>query len=350
MKRVYGYAVLIAGLVVMLSGTPSWGQAPAGNDTSDSFFNTGGGTGALGSVPFGIRNTAYGYIALFNNLGGSENTAYGVNALFSNTHGGFNTAIGNEALAGNTTGGGNTAIGVVALSANTTGLDNTAIGHGALRSNNGGYNIAVGSQSGSNLRSGDHNIYLGSFGPATVGSESDTLRLGSTQTRAFIAGVFGTPARGKSVVIDPDGQLGTKVSSARYKRDIAAMGASSDKLLQLRPVTFTYTADQQKVRQYGLIAEEVATVYPELVTRTSTGEVEGVDYEALIPMLLNELQRQKKELHEVAELKAQLQRQQQKMASLEAALVQMLAQQTQTRNVETYTASLAGLPDGQTGN
>ena len=110
------------------------------------------------------------------------------------------------------------------------------------------------------------------------------------------------------VVIDTlTGQLGTaSPSSARYKRDITAMGTQSDKMLELRPVTFAYTEDAAGVRRYGLIAEEVATVYPELVTRLATGEVQGVRYQELIPMLLNELQRQQRELAEVATLRKEL--------------------------------------------
>ena len=155
---------------------------------------------------------------------------------------------------------------------------------------------------------GDDNIYLGSpGGPAT---ESDTLRLGSAQTRAFVAGVAFTPVtRSKAVRIDGSGQLGVLVSSARYKRDIEAMGTRSHELFTLRPVIFRYREDPGGMQQYGLIAEEVATVYPELVTRTATGEVEGVDYEALIPMLFNELQRQQqvqeRQQRELAVLKAQ---------------------------------------------
>ena len=105
------------------------------------------------------------------------------------------------------------------------------------------------------------------------------------------------------------GQLGTLSSSARYKRDIQPMGAHSHKLLQLRPVIFRYTQDAQGERQYGLIAEEVAKVYPELVTRNAQGQVEAIRYQELTPMLLNEVQRQQRQLaaqaKEVAELKAQ---------------------------------------------
>ena len=118
------------------------------------------------------------------------------------------------------------------------------------------------------------------------------MRLGSDQTKTFIAGVATTPVSGTNVTIDANGQLGTLLSSARYKRDIETMGARSEGALKLRPVTFVYKQDEQGVRQYGLIAEEVATIYPELVTHTATGEVQGVRYQELIPLLVNELQRQ----------------------------------------------------------
>src|SRR5262249_32446741 len=161
---------------------------------------------------------------------------------------------------------------------------------------------------GCHTLAGDDTIYVGSpGGPAT---EPDALRLGCPQTRAFVAGVAFTPVtRSKAVRIDGSGQLGILTSSIRYKRDVEAMGAGSQELFTLRPVIFRYKEDPDGIRQYGLIAEEVAKVYPELVTRTATREAEGVDYEALIPMLLNELQHQQqvqeRQQKELALLKAQ---------------------------------------------
>jgi Chaperone of endosialidase len=128
------------------------------------------------------------------------------------------------------------------------------------------------------------------------------MRLGQDQTRTFIAGVASVPVSGRAVLISSTGQLGIRASSARYKRDIEPLGAHSQGLVQLRPVTFHYRQDPQGERQYGLMAEEVATVYPELITRGATGEVESVQYEALIPLMLNELQHQQAQ---VAELRAQ---------------------------------------------
>jgi len=144
--------------------------------------------------------------------------------------------------------------------------------------------------------SGSDNIYIGD--PNGAASESNTIRLGQQGllTRAFIAGIAGVPVSGSPVLIDSQGQLGIQASSIRYKRDIQPMGAHSRGLLQLRPVIFRYKQDAQDERQYGLIAEEVAEVYPELVTRGDNGEVESVRYQELIPMLLNELQHQQGQL------------------------------------------------------
>ena len=124
----------------------------------------------------------------------------------------------------------------------------------------------------------------------------------------LIVGIATTNVTGAAVEIDANGQLGIKNSSVRYKRDIAPMGTSSEKVLALRPVTFAYKDDAQGLTRYGLIAEEVAATYPELVTRTAAGEVQTVRYQELIPMLLNELQREHQEVatlgKELAELRA----------------------------------------------
>jgi len=137
---------------------------------------------------------------------------------------------------------------------------------------------------------GNNNIYIGNLG---AGDESQTIRIGTAQAQTFIAGIVGASVTDPApVVIDMfTGQLAADIrSSARYKQDITAMGARSDGLLKLRPVTFAYKEDARGVTHYGLVAEEVQAVYPELVTRTATGEVQGVRYQELIPMLLNELQ------------------------------------------------------------
>jgi hypothetical protein len=129
------------------------------------------------------------------------------------------------------------------------------------------------------------------------------MRLGNTQKKTYTAGVTTSAVTGTTVLIDADGPPRVPLSSARYKRDIETMGARSAGVLKLRPVTFVYKQDGQGVRQYGLVAEEVATVYPELVTHTTTGEVQAVRYQELIPMLVNQLQRLQRE---VAELRARV--------------------------------------------
>ena len=146
------------------------------------------------------------------------------------------------------------------------------------------------------LQTGNNNIYIGNQGAR---DESQTIRIGTAQGQTFIAGINVAGVSGATVVVDGNGQLGVAFASARYKQNIAAMGNRSEKVLDLRPVTFSYKDDAHQVSHYGLIAEEVATVLPELVTRTATGEVQTVKYQELIPMLLNELQRQ-----ELAELRA----------------------------------------------
>ncbi len=166
------------------------------------------------------------------------------------------------------------------------------------------------------------------------------MRLGSTQSATFMAGIFGKPVSGSAVFVTSTGQLGTQPSSARYKRDIQDMGERSQQLHQLRPVIFRYKQDPQGVRQYGLIAEEVARVYPELVVRGADGTVEGVQYQELIPLLLNELQHQAQTLAMQAQTLAiqtqQLSVQAQELSTLKAQNAQLqeaVAQQTETLRV-----------------
>ena len=354
---------VVAGFVLMLNVTPSWGQpvcvAPGCNPTvSGSGSNTAGGTNALKSVAGGINNTAFGFgalqldttggnntsvgwQALVSNTSGASNTATGSGALFVNTTGINNTATGNNALesnngnhntatgfnalaqnagnkntamggstlSSNTSGNNNTAIGYTALGGNSDGTKNTAVGFKALNLSTGSQNIGIGSKAGIHLQSGNNNIYLGSPGDPAVSTESLTMRLGSVQQTTFIAGINSASVSDAQVMIDTlTGQLGIATSSARYKQDIASMGTRSEKVLDLRPITFAYRDDARAITHYGLIAEEVATVYPELVTRTASGEVQTVKYQELIPMLLNELQRQHQALQsqqqELAELRA----------------------------------------------
>ena len=257
------------------------------------------GQNALAANTTGSSNTATGAAALDLNTDGNYNTANGAFALYLNTIGSGNTANGTRALYNNvgssTTGNRNTANGEDTLYANSTGNSNTAIGAGALYYNSGGSgNIAIGDNAGVNLTTSDNNIDIANGG---VTGEAGTIRIGSggTHTRTFIAGINGgTIGSPNSIVyVDANGQLGTTSSSRRYKFDISDMGEETEGLMRLRPVTFRYLAQGDDAPlQYGLIAEEVAEVYPELVTRNKDGEVESVMYQFLAPMLLNEVQKQ----------------------------------------------------------
>src|SRR5262249_51324359 len=224
------------------------------------------------------------------------------------------------------------------LYSNATGSYNTALGYQALYNSTGSRNLALGYNAGYKLTSGDKNIYVGNSG---VASESATMRLGSAQTRTFITGIRGVHLgrTGVAVVINSSGQLGTLVSSARYKHDIQDMREGSQGLYHLRPVTFRYKQDAQGQQQYGLIAEEVAKVYPELVVKGADGKVESVQYHELIPMLLNEVQRQRQKLEaqaqELAEVKAQNEEQRAQNAALAARLERLEQGATRTAAVAT---------------
>ncbi len=270
------------------------------------FSNIGGGRNtaigayALHSNTDADNNTAIGYYALYSNTGGEENTAIGRDALSDNTTGGENTAIGAFAMQTNTTGSYNTAIGYQALNLGTTGSRNTAIGYSTLLlADTGSRNIALGYGAGYLNEHGSNNIWIANYGA----EESNTLRIGkgtgtgySEQNRAFISGIRGitTGEPGAlAVVIDSEGQLGTVSSSRRVKEEIRDMGGASSELSELRPVTFRYRKayeDGSKPLRYGLIAEEVAEVFPELVAYDAEGRPESVLYHLLPPMLLNELQ------------------------------------------------------------
>ena len=223
---------------------------------------------------------------------------------FLHSFGTHNTFLGRNAGNFTLTGSNNTAVGNTVLLFNTFGSNNTAVGEDALVSNTeGGSNTAVGEDAGSLATTGDHNIYLGAnvFG---VAGEANTMYLGrvGTQTTTFIAGVRGITtglADAIQVLIDSGGQLGTVSSSRRYKEDIQDMGRASAGLLDLRPVTFRYTqasTDGATPIQYGLIAEEVAAIYPDVVVYNDAGQPETVQYRKVNAMLLNEVQRQHRQI------------------------------------------------------
>jgi hypothetical protein len=183
----------------------------------------------------------------------------------------------------------NTANGVSALIATPPAAINTANGFQALIHNTtGSNNIALGLSAGVNLTTGNYNIDIGNPG---VAAEDNTIRIGSGQTATFIAGISGsTAASGVAVFVNSSGKLGTLTSSARFKQNIQAMGDVSEVLLALRPVTFRYKKelDPEGTPQFGLVAEDVAKVNPDLVVRDDKGEIYTVRYEAVNAMLLNE--------------------------------------------------------------
>ena len=318
--------------------------------------------GALAMLSFGASpgawaqsgNTAYGANALSHNTTGSEDSAFGASALFSNTTGYGNTAAGWYALYFNTTGYGNTATGLAALEGNGSGAGNTATGIGSLANNgkgnqntatgwnalyfnsgdnntaigafalqdlsSGSNNIALGTEAGINLTTGSNNIVIGNLG---VPGQANSIHIGTvgTQTAAYIAGVFGaTVTGGCAVVVESTGQLGCVGSSARYKRDVSDMGDASDKLMKLRPVTFRYKADETGARQYGLIAEEVEEVYPELVIHGAGGKIETVAYQMLPVMLLNEVQKQ---THASQQLARQIEQKDAQIATLQRQVAEI---------------------------
>src|SRR6266536_3543815 len=253
--------------------------------------NTAMGMNALRSNTVGINNTACGMDALLFNTTGNGNMAAGEGALVFNTTGNDNTANGALALTSNTTGSFNTATGWEALVFNTTGTNNLADGFAALANNTtGNNNIALGFQAGVNLTTGNTNIDIGNPG---VASESNTIRIGiaGLQTATFLAGIHGvTIARGVEVMVDANGQLGTMPSSERFKDSIKPMDKASEAILALQPVTFRYKheLDPEGIPQFGLVAEQVEKVNPDLVARDEEGKPYTVRYEAVNAMLLNE--------------------------------------------------------------
>ena len=320
----------------------------------DGFNNTAVGSGALFHQTSGAANTAIGFNALFNNtasgntaIGGNalvnntsglQNTANGAQALFKNTTGNNNIAGGSGALFSNTTGSNNTADGPLVLENNTIGHDNSAEGFQALANNTtGSSNIALGSNAGFNLTTGSNNIDIGA--PGTAG-ESKKIRIGKqgTQIATFIAGIYNVNEGGtiKPLYINSNGQLGTQplASSRRFKTEIKPMDQSSEAILGLKPVTFQYKSDSERTPQFGLIAEEVAKINPDLVVRDDDGEIYTVRYEAVNAMLLNEFLKEHRKVESLERAVARQQKdfavtvaQQQKQIEALTATVQKVSDQ-----------------------
>jgi hypothetical protein len=285
-------------------------------------FTTAEGQNALFSLTTGVANTAVGWSSLSTNAAGSFNTATGAGALLFNTAD-QNTAFGAAALLFNSVGTENTAVGTTALLSNT-GYQNTAVGAAALFQNAGNSgNTAIGWSALRNNTTGFSNTALGSGAGSNVTTAKDVICIGANVVGAnvsnscYIGNIYGTfnTAQSAVVYIDPDGRLGTGPSARRFKKDIADMGAASEVLLSMRPVTFHFkTQDTEKagreISQFGLIAEEVAEVNPDLILRDKEGEIYSVRYDAVNAMLLNEFQKEHRKNEEqeatIAQLKKQL--------------------------------------------
>jgi hypothetical protein len=313
--------------------TATGAEALFNNTTANA--NTANGFKALFSNSTGVENTAMGADALLSNSNGSFNTATGVNALAENADGGGNTASGVNALANNTIGNFNTANGFEALGGNDTGAGNAAIGRGALANNTAGNgNTALGTNAGNALTTGNFNIDIG-VDVIGVAGESNTIRIGAnlddTQgaSACHIGGIYNqlvNPATASSMAIDATGKLGTAVSSRRFKHDIKPMEKASEAILTLKPVTFHYKSDAKNTPCFGLIAEEVAEVNPDLVVRNGNGEIWSVRYDAVNAMLLNEFLKEHRKAQEqqatITELKSTVAKQEK---AFEATIAQLAA-------------------------
>jgi uncharacterized coiled-coil protein SlyX len=265
-------------------------------------FNTGVGAGTL-ALNIADENTATGAGALLTTTGGF-NTATGAFALLSNTTGIENVANGNVALFSNTIGSANTANGASALQNNSTGTANTADGNGALAANTtGSFNTALGAGAGAAITTANAVIAIGHAG----------ANLNGTCFIANIRGVQTQNANAIPVLIDSVGQLGTASSSRRFKKEITPMDKTSEAVLALKPVTFQYKSDSTGTPQFGLIAEEVAKVNPDLVVRDNNGEIYTVRYEAVNAMLLNEFLKEH----------CKVEQQEQKLAQQETTIAQL---------------------------
>ena len=300
--------------------------------------NTATGSQALAFSTTGSNNTATGAFAMFSGgdisqpVTGGSNTATGFQALFLNTTGNNNTATGANALVLNGTGTANTASGFEALVFNDSGNFNTAEGFRALENSTGSNNTALGFNAGVNLTTGSNNIYIGAPG---VAGESNTIRIGTVglQNTAYMRGISGaTVASGVTVIVGSTGKLGTIQSSARFKEAIKPMDKASEAILALKPVTFRYKheLDPDGIPQFGLIAEQVEKVNPDLVVRDADGKINTVRYEAVNAMLLNEFLKEHRTVQElksiVARQEATAAQQQTEIKVLTASLKEQASQ------------------------
>jgi hypothetical protein len=312
--------------------------------------NTAEGSGTLQSLTSGLANTAVGFEALFSNTTGSNNTATGNGALFRNTTGNDNTANGFGALFSTTTGFQNTASGWEALFANisgfhntadgfqallstTTGNHNTANGDSALESNTiGNDNTADGAHSLTSNTTGSGNTVLGFNAGNSITTANNVIVIGENVAGAnvsnstFIGNIFGaTSIGGVGVFVDSSGKLGTGTSSRRFKEGIKSMDQTSELIFALKPVTFRYKKeiDPAGASQFGLVAEDVEKVNPDLVVRDKEGKPYSVRYDQVNAMLLNEFLKEHREFVQEQRKVEQLERQ---IEALTAGLQKVSAQ------------------------
>ncbi|HEV8418033.1 MAG TPA: tail fiber domain-containing protein [Candidatus Udaeobacter sp.] len=319
LRRSFVLILLMLACFALLPGAHALTPAPDGGYPGG---NTAEGQAALHSLTTGGFNTAVGYLSLRSNITNSFNTAVGAGALLantadnntatgaaallSNTVGQWNTANGAAALASNTMGISNTANGFHALFSNTTGSANTATGSSALLVNTGDFNTADGFSALQNNTTGQENVALGVDAGSAVTTANNVICLGhpgaNVSNTCFIGNVYGTNEGGaiSAVYINSNGQLGTQAppSARRFKGEIKSMERASEAILGLKPVTFHYKNDKAGTPQFGLIAEEVAKVNPDLVVRDKNGEVYTVRYDAVNAMLLNEFLKAHRKMEE----------------------------------------------------
>jgi Chaperone of endosialidase len=355
-------------------------------NNTDGSFNTAVGAGTLlfnvgnQSAQEGLRNTAVGTVALFNNTTGSGNTANGALALFSNTTGDTNTATGAFALQNNITGSSNTATGFGALLFNTEGFNNTAIGINALAlnfagssntavgsfaledntgnnnagvgfnalfHNHGSDNTAIGEEALFNNTSGNQNTALGRNAGSGVTTASHVICIGANVAGAnvdnscFIGDIRDALVApdAEPVLVDSAGKLGTTSgSSRRFKHEIKPMDRASELILALHPVIFHYKSGNTNTPQFGLIAEEVADVNPDLVVRDKNGEIYTVRYDAVNAMLLNEFLKEHKKVDELEDTVAQQQN------GMEALIARLDEQATQIQKMSAQIAVRRSTP------
>jgi len=307
--------------------------------------NTATGTFALLNNVTGWLNTANGALALLSNTVGLGNAAVGYSALSSNIRGGGNTALGSWALEGST-GNSNAAVGVRALGNNTTGEVNTAIGSYALEhldTPGGNNNIALGYFAGGNVINSINDIFIGNIGPLGENTDENTIRIGTQVTTTefhgfthnrhvatYIAGISEAGVSGAPVLVSADGQLGIALSAVRFKEAIKPIDTASEGIFALNPVTFRYKEqfDPKREPQFGLVAEEVEKVNPDLVRRDHDGKLQTVRYDAVNAMLLNEFLKEHKKVQEQGATIAQQRR------GFEMAIARLQKQ------IETLTAGL----------